>query len=347
MRDESIASVGFDIHLIDEPGYRRNVSLARLYSHSIFVKNFAEWFTRARRGAEFDLVYSAYPLVSTNIFLGDLKVDYGFKLIVDVQDVWPEAISAAIPVLARLPARWIPFSKRANRAYRAADGLVAVSHTYLKRAMNANRGVPGKVTYIGSDATVIEGIAAEPWTKAGIHFVYIGTLSHSYDMETVVCGFAKLKQSGRSYFLHILGDGPHANDLKKIAPDNVTFYGFLPYVRMVALAKSADVFVNAIKAESRTTITNKVSDYIVMGKTIVNSQTTPEVREFLSQVGAIDYCSGDVDSFVAAAELAVKAAGNKLIYAESADALRSAFSRERSYPELISFIEALGASHAA
>ena len=148
----------FKIELIDESGYVKNVSIARLRSHSEFIKNFINWFTSSRRGADYDLVYSAYPLIATNIALGKLKRDYNFKLVIDVQDVWPEAFAAVVPQLDFLPPALIPFSWRANKAYRAADALVAVSETYLNRAQLANPSAPGLVTYIGSDSDFIDSV---------------------------------------------------------------------------------------------------------------------------------------------------------------------------------------------
>ncbi|MCH8795258.1 hypothetical protein I5266_12550, partial [Neisseria gonorrhoeae] len=75
----------------------------------------------------------------------------GYKLIVDVQDVWPESFSSVVPFLKKIPHNLLPFASRANRAYRYADALVAVSQTYLDRAKEANPNVPGEVIYIGAD----------------------------------------------------------------------------------------------------------------------------------------------------------------------------------------------------
>ena len=98
-RSDNPVEQGFNIILIDEPGYKKNVSLGRLYSHSRFIMNFKKWF---RSCHDFDLVYSAYPLIETNIVLGQHKDEYGFKLIIDVQDIWPESISSFLPLISNL-----------------------------------------------------------------------------------------------------------------------------------------------------------------------------------------------------------------------------------------------------
>ncbi len=118
--------------LLDEPGYGKNVSLARLASHRTFVKNF-ERLLEGCRPHEWDIVYSAYPLMATNLLLGRHKAHLGYKLIIDVQDVWPESFSSVVPFLKKIPHNLLPFADRADCAYRCADALVAVSQTYLAR----------------------------------------------------------------------------------------------------------------------------------------------------------------------------------------------------------------------
>lgn len=95
------------VKLLDEPGYRKNVSLARVASHRVFVRNLARWL-HSPQAAEQDIVYSAYPLMATNLLLGKHKARLGYKLIIDVQDVWPESFSSVVPFLKKNPAQPAP-----------------------------------------------------------------------------------------------------------------------------------------------------------------------------------------------------------------------------------------------
>ena len=123
--DAEAASQGrLKVKLMNESGYSKNVSLARLKSHDVFVKDFEQWLQSCRPGEQ-DVVFSAYPLIATNLLLGKHKARLGYKLIIDVQDVWPESFSAVLPVLKKIPHNLLPFAGRANAAYRAADALVA------------------------------------------------------------------------------------------------------------------------------------------------------------------------------------------------------------------------------
>lgn len=293
VRDEGSIPGGlpFNICLIDEPGYKKNVSFSRLYSHWVFCRNFRAWLKSNRN---FSLVYSAYPLIETNIILSTYKSEYGYKLIIDVQDVWPESISSFFPLVSKLPLSLIPFTRKANYAYHSADGLVAVSNTYLSRATRVNNTLNKECVYIGSDVGSIYSIEPVPLNGDVLKIVYIGTLSHSYDLSTATIEMANFIGKAE---LYIIGGGPEEEYLKSIAPDNVKFYGFMEYAQMFAILRSCDVALNPIKSSASQSVTNKLSDYLCVGIPILNSQENDEVYELLKTVDSENYHSGLPGSF--------------------------------------------------
>jgi len=319
----------YEIVLIDEPGYATNISLGRIWSHARFVSNFKRWANGFFARQDVDLVYSAYPLLATNIFLGRLKCQYDFKLVIDVQDVWPEAISSAIPLVKRLPRSIIPFSRKADRAYRAADQLIAVSETYLARASSANPRAAASVLYIGADVSLIERIAAKPLPRDEVHFAYIGSVGHSYDIRTLIEAFNQFRQENLNFRLHIMGDGVGVEELRKRASPSITFYGFLPYETMIAMAKSVDFFINPIKNSAMQSVTNKLSDYFVLGKPVISSQACNEVKGLLELIPSENYQAGSVDSLRAA----IKRLRGRDLNCDGR--LARMFDRRRSYAEMI------------
>ncbi|WP_225784955.1 glycosyltransferase [Xenophilus sp. Marseille-Q4582] len=342
-RDRRVQCEGLRLILIDEPGYAGNVSLARLRSHAVFVRHLKQWLQDELPRRPFDLVYSALPLLQTNILLGRLKERHGFRLAIDVQDLWPEAISALLPWASRLPRPLMPFAAKADRAYGAADHLVAVSRTYLARARQANRQATGQVVYIGSDKARIDAVAARALPAGSMHFVYAGTLGHSYDLQTLVDAFAGLAGPRLPCQLHILGDGPLRARLARRAPPNVHFHGFVPYDEMIAIAKGADCLVNPIKQAAQQSVTNKLSDYLMLGKPIISSQTNAEVRQLLAQAPAVQYRAGHIASFHAAVD-AVRALRHD---GSVAPALLRQFDRRLSYAHIDALIDGTPAQEAA
>lgn len=324
------------VKLLDEPGYRKNVSLARVASHRVFVRNLARWL-HSPQAAEQDIVYSAYPLMATNLLLGRHKARLGYKLIIDVQDVWPESFSSVVPFLKRIPHRLLPFADRADRAYRCADALVAVSQTYLDRAKEANPDVPAEAVCIGADFAAIASAPAKDFGDSTTRFFYFGTLSHSYDVKTVCLGIKRLVQAGENVELHIMGGGPDSDRLKQYADYRIKFYGYLPYAEMMSIAKGCDIAVNAIHSHAMQSVTNKLSDYMALRKPVLNSQTNAEVLNLLNLLPHENYRSGDADSFARAAK-SLMAKQNGAI---QSDEIVRRFRRDISYRKIVNLIERL------
>ena len=322
--------------LLDEPGYGKNVSLARLASHRTFVKNF-EHLLEGCRPHEWDIVYSAYPLMATNLLLGRHKAHLGYKLIIDVQDVWPESFSSVVPFLKKIPHRLLPFARRADRAYHCADALVAVSQTYLGRAREARPDVPAETVYIGADFPTITSSPAHRFDTVKTRFFYFGTLSHSYDVDTACRGIQKLLDSGKNVELHIMGGGPDLEKLKQHENRAIKFYGYLPYAEMMSVAKGCDIAVNAIHSHAMQSVTNKLSDYMALQKPVLNSQTNAEVLDLLNLLPHENYRSGDADSFARAAE-SLMAKQNGAI---QSDEIVRRFRRDISYQKIVNLIERL------
>ncbi|WP_308018463.1 glycosyltransferase [Neisseria bergeri] len=335
--DAEAASQGrLKVMLLEESGYSKNVSLGRVTSHHRFVKHFEKWLENCRPGEQ-DVVFSAYPLIATNLLLGKHKARLGYKLIVDVQDVWPESFSSVVPFLKKVPHNLLPFASRANQAYRYADALVAVSQTYLDRAKEANPNVPGEVVYIGADFAAIASAPAKDFGDSTTRFFYFGTLSHSYDVDTACRGIQKLLDSGKNVELHIMGGGPDLDRLKQYACDGIKFYGYIPYAEMMSIAKGCDIAVNAIHSHAMQSVTNKLSDYMALQKPVLNSQTNAEVLDLLNLLPHANYRSGDADGFVQAAKDILKRKNDPV----QSDEIVRRFKRDVAYQKIVNLIERL------
>lgn len=329
--------LGFRVVLIDEIGYKKNLSLSRLLSHHVFIRNFKKWFLGSCQQGIYDIVYSAYPLIGSNIFLGEQKNIFGFKLVIDVQDIWPESFFVVFPFLSRFRYLLTPFLRRANKAYSVADGIVSVSKTYLRRVREVNDSSPAEVVYIGADYARIASVQQCVMPKGFVRLFYIGTLSHSYDLETVIRGVVNLRASGEDIELHILGGGPDEFYLRSISNESIVFHGFVDYNAMLTIVKACDIAVNPIKSDSVATVTNKLSDYFALGKPIVNSQVGVEVGELLSKVISENYLSGDVVAFEAAVK---KIIHSRPRFSDNSH-VDNLFDRSKSYNKLFDLVERL------
>lgn len=289
----------FDIVMLEELGYSKNLSFARYLSIISFARNFKKWFLANN---DFDIVYSAFPSVETNVFLSKLRTlgSSGFKYIVDIQDIWPDSITSAIPILRYWPQWLLPFSKKANFVYRSADALLAVSQTYLDRALSVASPQFCDKVYIGSDFNVIQQVKAHQFGNENIRIFYLGAIGNSYDLDTAIKGVKNLASNGYKVELHIFGSGPDVARLQKIAGSETIFHGYLPYRDMFAFAKGCHIALNPIRQHAAQSVTNKLSDYLSLGCPILNSQCNDEVKVLLSGRLHANYTAGNVESIQSA-----------------------------------------------
>jgi len=323
-----VSSSRFEIVMLDEPGYKSNVSIQRLYSHYIFCKNLEQWLSK---NFDFELVYSAFPLIESNIKV--IKALKGAKFIVDVQDVWPESIASVFPFIDKIPLNFLPFTRKSNKVYSSADALVAVSQTYLDRALLVNSTKNAEVVYIGSDFKKIQESLPEISPNPEIFkLVYIGTLSFSYDVETVITSINELVAEGLNIEFHIFGSGPFENKLKNKNANKVYFHGFTPFSQMISFMKSCDVGVNCLTKGAKQSVTNKLSDFLSLGIPTLNSQVNNEVLDLLKSIETENYTPLSVSSCKKAIS-ALYARRHELEFKPNLD-----FDRETGYKKILELV---------
>ncbi len=290
---EAHPNLPYRLTMLAEPGYQRNVSLRRVYSHWRFGKALARYL-KARKKP--DIVYCAVPSLDAAHAAVKYAKRNGIRLVIDIQDLWPEAFQMAFRVSPLSRLFFAPMASRADSIYAAADAVVAVSQTFAARALRANpKWGDATVVFLGKDLESFDEYKAnaprlqkpegERW------MAYVGTLGHSYDLKGVMDAMALCRKEGKAENLRfiVMGDGPlrkafeaHASDL--CVP--VTFMGNLPYRDMVPQLCQCDFAVNPIKKGSAASILNKAADYAAAGLPVINTQECREYRDLLAGSGA-------------------------------------------------------------
>lgn len=274
-----------------EPGYMKHASLRRLWSHYVWGKNVGEY---VRSLPKPDCIYCAIPSLTAANEIAEYCKCNGVKLVIDVQDLWPEAtfmlIKNKILQKVSLPMTWY-----VNRAYREADAIIAVSQTYVNRALSVNYKNPQTLTvFLGNDGTVFDDSRnryKESYNDDIFRICYIGTLSYSYDIKCVIDAIEIVRQRNLGTcpirFI-VMGDGPLRQQFENYASTknvDCEFTGRLPYKQMVGKMCSCDVVVNPIVKGAAQSITNKVGDYALSGLPVINTQECLEYRNLIEVYG--------------------------------------------------------------
>ena len=287
--DKQMRSISYKLTMLYEPGYIKNVSLKRFYSHFIMGRNLKKYLKGRRRP---DVIYCAVPSLDIAKVAAKYAKENNIRFIIDIQDLWPEAFRMVfnIPIISEI--LFYPMKKQANYIYGIADKIIAVSQTYVNRALKVNKKCKiGNSVYLSTDLNEFDKLAkynkfmGKP--KDEIWLAYIGTLGHSYDLISVIDALKIIKDKGiNSIKFIVMGDGPLESKFKEYAKEKgiyVEFTGRLSYEKMVGILTVCDIAVNPIKKRSAGSIINKVGDYAAAGLPVINTQECAEYRNLVTK----------------------------------------------------------------
>ncbi len=285
-------NVEYKITLIDEPGYKKNVSLKRFRSHYIFAKNVKKYLEQIEKP---NCIYCAIPSLDVAKVVAKFAEKNNIEFIIDVQDLWPEAFKMvfSVPIISDII--FAPMKKTADYIYSKADYIFAVSNTYADRAAKANKKYKQKNSvFLGTDLEKFDKAKKEfeivPFDDV-VRVAYIGTLGHSYDIKCVIDSIKILYDKGLTNILFVvMGDGPLQEVFESYGKEkdvNCEFTGRLRYDEMIGKLCSCDIAVNSITKGAAQSIINKVGDYAAAGLPVVNNQECIEYRKLVEdyQIG--------------------------------------------------------------
>lgn len=338
----------YKVTMLHEPAYEKNVSVQRILSHRAWGKEVARYLEKRTKP---DVIYCAMPPLTAAVEAAKYCRKNGVRFIVDIQDLWPEAFEMVfhVPILSRL--LFSLFRALANKAYRAADAICAVSQTYADRAKAVNSGAPAYSVFLGTDLGTFDanaaanrpdltGAGALP-KKEGPWLAYCGSLGASYDLELVINALALLGKTAPLFV--VMGAGERQETLRRYAADRgvkAYFTGWMPYQEMCGLLCACDMTVNPIRAGAAQSIINKHADYAASGLPVLNTQEGQEYRTLIEEYEMGFDCSNK-DPGDLAEKIALLIRDPALRQKMGQNARRCAeekFDRKNTYREIISCV---------
>lgn len=296
--EEDKKFVPYKFTMINEPGYRKNVSLIRFYSHWRLSKELSKYLKNRKKP---DIIYCAIPSLDVAFEAIKYAKKHKIPFVLDVQDLWPEAFKMVfnIPFISDLI--FYPMQKKADYVYKNADALLAVSETYLNRALSVNKKCTvAESVFLGTELSYFDNIKNEYKQEKNenmFYIGYIGTLGHSYNITAIIDAISILNnQNSQKYKFIVMGDGPLREKFERYAKEKdiyCEFTGKLPYPEMVGKLCMCDIAVNPITARSAGSIINKVGDYAAAGLPVINTQECSEYRELIKKYNAGITCEND------------------------------------------------------
>lgn len=344
---KDIKDIKYKITLLSEPGYKKNVSIKRIISHKIFSRNLKKYLNKLDYKP--DVIYCSIP----SLDVANVAVRYAnrnhIRFILDIQDLWPEAFKMAINIPLISDVMFYPMMRKANYIYSHSDEIVAVSQTYIDRALKVNKKLKkGLSVFLGTDIIYFDYCLKNNKVSFNdniIRIAYIGTLGTSYDIKCIIDAIKILNnKSINNLEFIVIGDGPLKQSFELYSKEKkvkCNFTGRLDYPKMVGLLCSCDIAVNPIVGVSVASIINKVGDYAAAGLPVINTMECKEYRNLVENYN-IGFNSVNNDYIDLAEKLKILIEDKKLrkqMGENNRKLAEEKFDRRKTYEKLIGIVE--------
>jgi len=300
-------NIGINVVFIYEPGYSKNVSIRRIFSHSIFdlCLFIYSLYTNIFKNSP-NYIYCAIPHNFGAVFMGIISRLFGIKFILDIHDTWPENFLSVHALKKWQTPFYLVWKEAANFAIRIANNVFAESIRYAKRANSVRKHIrqsAARCVYLGGDikyySEVRSNLKIPRFVEKGSHrFVYAGNLGRNYDLELVIKVFSKLQLSYPDAWIVFLGGGERELELRTLANTsniNSWFSGFINHSDLIGILRKMDYGINSFAAGGNVAYSYKLNDYLLAGLPVINS-LAGEVWRFVDYYSlGFNYKAGDVD----------------------------------------------------
>jgi len=292
----------YDVSVCHINGYHENISFSRVLSHWQFSFCAVQEIKKHISDSDVILINSIGPELP---FLMRIVGVNPNQIIVDVRDIWPDALNKGSGILKILFKIYCDFLY--SFSLKKISRFIIVSTSFAKW-VNRYSVVEKKVEYIplGYDANRWGEPSAFHKSKKIINFVYVGNLNYQFPLEDFILAINDLS----SCSFTVIGKGELMGYYKSISGQNVTFKGYLDKGKTSDLIKSADIGILPLDNSAMASTPNKLFDYIgavcpvlcysgndsaalveSLGLGWVVEQDKRKIQEFISQIQYDDLLS--------------------------------------------------------
>jgi len=263
----------YKLAILKSKGYTKKISIQRYLAHLDFANRLKEELPKAEKP---DIIYISLPPIDTIVEVVKYAKKQQIPVVIDIIDPWPDVFLRVLPNSLKFLGRIIffPFYRQLKFIFSNIQGVVAISDTYKNWALSySKKSIPAETFYPAVELKT-ELIVTSQSSKEKVKFVYAGSLSTSYDVETIISAAKKLDAKGiKNAKFVIAGQGPKLEALKKQAEglNNVEFTGFLGGKALNELLMSSDIGIACYVKNTSQSVTYKLFDYLSAGLPIICS----------------------------------------------------------------------------
>lgn len=265
---------------LDGPGYKKNISFARIMHENQFGKRF---YKEAINYDEPDVIIIGDPSLFFSKYVTRYLNNRSSKLIVDILDLWPELFKVALPKLISKYHKYIFYVlyQRRKKLIELSDGVVGCTIDYLRRA-NVPKDKPQAVSYLGIDTDVFlaptigsQSDNVREFTKdADLAVIFAGTYGSAYDIDAIFKAINLSVKRNENIKFVFIGEGIYSNEINRyqgLFPDTVLKLKSVPLSELVDIYSNFDIGLCTYSKNSTVSMPTKFYDNLGAGLITITS----------------------------------------------------------------------------
>ena len=272
-------------HLIDSPGYQKNISISRFYDHLVLALNLKKVINQKKDKP--DVVFIGYPPIEISYVMARWLYKQNIPYILDIKDQWPDLIVEIFPKKLHFLIKLIlfPYYYCFKQTIKKATSVTSMSNSFINWSLKISKkenNQLNKVIPLVSNEKKINNhnkILSNKWcdkheifNKNSFNILFLGSLSRSFDFETLIKCAKNIKNININFI--ICGDGELKKNLIKNSKGliNIKFTGWIDRNKISAIASRSNVAIAPYKNMNnfKDNIPNKIIDYISFGLPILS-----------------------------------------------------------------------------
>ena len=292
---------GYRIRFLRAPGYRRNISLARVWNHCLTAWKFRKCASAEQTPS---LVVCSFPTIELSDAAVSFGRSYGVPVLLDIRDMWPDIFVQLVPRWCRQPVRLAlsHLYRQARRACARADAISGHTSAFVDWALQLgqrpktelDRDFPfGYRSRPASEDDIAKG--KRIWECRGVTnapqrpiICFFGAVGRQFDWKTLLAAARELERRTNVLFV-ICGVGDCLDTCRQLATgiSNVLLPGFVSQAEIWGLMELSSLALAPYvqRADFEASIPNKAIEYLAGGLPILTSLRRGELPELLRAHG--------------------------------------------------------------
>ena len=276
-----------EIRLIPSSGYKRNISIKRLFDHFILALNLKKYLYKEKNLP--DVAFIGYPPIEPAFVLSNWLKEKKVPFLLDVKDKWPHIFVETTPKILQplIKILFLPYFLMAKETFKSSTGFCSISKSFITWSLKfANRkknnyDIISSLTSPNYNIKKIEEKLSYRWWKhKGVtknnqfKIIFIGSFSRQFDFDLIFKTVKIISKEKINCEFILCGNGELNSKLRKDSKkyQNIKVIKSINEPKIITLSKMSSLFIAPYKNTDDfiISIPNKVIDALKLGMPILS-----------------------------------------------------------------------------